>query len=465
MKVLIVSHVLAREIGGGVRMRAIAVARALVREGVDVHLLGTDAGMTPADAAATNDLAGLPVTLVRSVLPRFAIPLRAAGQVARLVRDADVVLLFNHWTLLNASAYRAARRHGVPHVICPSGALTWGARSHLIKRVYQATVGARLLREAARCIATTARERGDMSAFGVPDDRVVVIPNAIDPIEGYRRDTSEAPDDDLGDAIDMAEGARTDAIDLAEGDRGDASAAPDGDRSDASEAPGGLDALGGVEAPGRIEVPDGVAALRERLGGGDAPLLLFMGRLNPIKGADLLLDAFARIAADHPAYRLVFAGRDEGMQTALAARADALGLRERVRFAGMLDRAETAAAYRAAALLIVPSRQEAMSLVALEAGIEGTPVMMTDVCGFDDLERSGGGLLVPPTVDGLTNGLRRLLASPAELPRMGRALRAHVLSNYRWPSVAPRWVSVLTAAVSTRPRDSRSRRNSARMPA
>jgi glycosyltransferase involved in cell wall biosynthesis len=113
----------------------------------------------------------------------------------------------------------------------------------------------------------------------------------------------------------------------------------------------------------------------------------------------------------------------------------------------------------------VPSRQEAMSLVALEAGIEGTPVMMTDVCGFDDLERSGGGLLVPPTVDGLTNGLRRLLASPAELPRMGRALRAHVLSNYRWPSVAPRWVSVLTAAVSTRPRDSRSRRNSARMPA
>jgi glycosyltransferase involved in cell wall biosynthesis len=402
MKVLIVSHLLAREPGGGVRMRAIAVARALVREGVDVHLLGTDTGMTPADAA---DLADLPVTPVRSVLPRFAVPLRAARQVAQLAGEADVVLLFNHWTLLNVVAFRAARRQGVAHVICPSGALTWGTRSHAIKRVYQAVAGARIVREAARCVATTERERADAAAFGVPDDRIEVIPNAID--------------------------------------------LPDIEQRHATTEPKASD----------------TAALRERLGVGDAPLLLFMGRLNPIKGPDLLVEAFARIAADHPEYRLVFAGRDEGMQAALTARAEALRIRGRIHFAGMLDRTETEAAYRAAALLVVPSRQEAMSLVALEAGMQGTPVMMTDVCGFDELERVGGGLLAPPTVDGLADGLRRLLASSGDLPRLGRALRAHVVATYGWPSVAPRWVSVLTAAAGTRRFDSRSRRSSARTPA
>jgi glycosyltransferase involved in cell wall biosynthesis len=402
VKVLIVSHLLARELGGGVRMRSIGVARALVREGLEVHLLGTDTGMTAADAA---DLAGLPVTPVRSVLPRFAVPLGAAKQVARRAGDADVVLLFNHWTLLNAVAHRAARRQGVPHVICPSGALTWGTRSHVIKRVYQAVAGARIVREAARCVATTERERADAVAFGVPADRVEVIPNAID-----------IPDTGSGDR--------------------------------------------------KVEPESGGAtALRERLGVGDAPLLLFMGRLNPIKGPDLLIEAFARITAAHPDYRLVFAGRDEGMQAALTARAQALGIRSQVHFAGMLDRTESAAAYRAAALLVVPSRQEAMSLVALEAGIEGTPVMMTDVSGFDELERVGGGLLVPPTADGLADGLRRLLAAPGALPCLGRALRAHVIATYAWPSVAPRWVSVLTVAARTRRRDSRSRRSSARSPA
>jgi glycosyltransferase involved in cell wall biosynthesis len=392
MKIVVVSHVLGQAVGGGVATRAVAVARALVREGEEVHLLGTDAGLSAADTAR---LADLPSTILRSAFLRFSIPLASPARVSRLVRAADVVLLFNHWTMLNAIVYRIARRHGVPHVVCPSGALSPGARSHGVKRAYNASVGTRLVRDAAGWVATTMLERAEFAAYGIDPDRVSVIPNAVD--------------------VDINVGA---------------------------------------------DVAD---VLRRRLGVGAAPLLLFMGRLNPIKGPDLLVDAFAHVAGEFPDFRLILAGRDEGLGAQLTAQAAAHGLSGRVVLAGVLDRVDSAAAYQAAALLVVPSRQEAMSLVALEAGAWATPVMMTDVCGFDEVERVGGGLLVPPTVEGLASGLRRLLAAPSELPCMGARLRAHVIEAYAWSSVAPRWTALLTAASSRR--DERSRPSSARTPA
>ena len=82
MKVLIVSHLLAREIGGGVMMRSIAVARALVREGLDVHLLGTDTGMTPADVRPSRGPAGH-AGAQRTATVRRAASRRGTGVAAR----------------------------------------------------------------------------------------------------------------------------------------------------------------------------------------------------------------------------------------------------------------------------------------------------------------------------------------------------------------------------------------------
>jgi glycosyltransferase involved in cell wall biosynthesis len=178
---------------------------------------------------------------------------------------------------------------------------------------------------------------------------------------------------------------------------------------------------------------------------GDEPLLLFMGRLNPIKGPDLLLEAFGRVAGRFPAWRLVFAGADEGLAPALRERAQSLGLSERVRFAGLLAQPEAVGAYRAASLLAVPSRHEAMSQVALEAGVVGTPVLLTDACGFDDVERVGGGRVVGATVDGLAAGLQALLSTPDQLPEMGARLQAFVRQHYSWPVIVRKYVELLTS--------------------
>ena len=100
MKVLVASHVLSRRHGGGVAARAVGMARALGRQGAAVRLLGTDVHLEPTDR---DELRGLDVALIRSGLTRFPLPLVGPTRLARLVGWADVVVLFSHWTILNAA--------------------------------------------------------------------------------------------------------------------------------------------------------------------------------------------------------------------------------------------------------------------------------------------------------------------------------------------------------------------------
>ncbi|MFG0819977.1 glycosyltransferase family 4 protein [Pseudomonas sp. GLN_3] len=163
----------------------------------------------------------------------------------------------------------------------------------------------------------------------------------------------------------------------------------------------------------------------------EQPFILFMGRLAPVKGPDFLIQAYL----DTPAaqrYPLVMAGPDFGMQRALQAQVDASGLNGRVHFIGFLDEAQRTQVYRQAMMLVIPSRSEAMSLVALEAGVVGLPVLLTDTCGFDQVEHVGGGMVVPASAAGIALGMERMLADPAELMAKGGRLKAFILKHYTW---------------------------------
>ena len=180
-----------------------------------------------------------------------------------------------------------------------------------------------------------------------------------------------------------------------------------------------------------------------------APIILFMGRLNLIKGPDLLLRAFASIQEHIPDYQLVFAGPDEGMQSALIEMARQEGIAERVHFLGFVSGNDKLATYQLARLLVVPSRQEAMSIVALEAGISGTPVMLTDQCGFDEIKFIEPGLVVPASVTGIADGLIHLLTVPGLLDRIAPPLQNFVLQRYSWHSVVARYLNLYGSILSS----------------
>lgn len=165
-------------------------------------------------------------------------------------------------------------------------------------------------------------------------------------------------------------------------------------------------------------------------------IILFLGRLNPIKGPDLLITAFGEISQYHSDARLVIAGPDEGMGSALKALAKQLGISSRVLFIGFIGGHVKQDALAAASLLVVPSRQEAMSLVALEAGLCGTPVLLTDQCGFDEVMAVGGGVVVKATSEALAVGLNNMLGAIEVLPSQGQKLRELVISRYTWDGLS-----------------------------
>lgn len=186
---------------------------------------------------------------------------------------------------------------------------------------------------------------------------------------------------------------------------------------------------------------------RARYAIGDAPLILFLGRLNMIKGPDMLLEAFCRCSQDWCLYdyHLVLAGSDDGMQKELKRTVSKYGLGKRVHFTGHISGDRKSDAYHAADILVIPSRQEAMSIVVLEAGVTATPVLITDKCGFEDVEKVGGGMVVPANVEGLQRGLVEMLQDKNSLTPMGAKLKAHVTANFTWDIITERYLTLYKA--------------------
>ncbi len=190
--------------------------------------------------------------------------------------------------------------------------------------------------------------------------------------------------------------------------------------------------------------------LRDRLPCGN--FILFMGRLNPIKGPDLLLEAYIRVHYEFPSVSLVYAGPDEGMRASLEVRAKACGILDKVFFLGFVGGVEKVATYRAATMLVVPSRMEAMSIVAVEAGVCGISVLITDQCGLSDLSEVNTGLVVPASEEGLAAGLRLALSDLDRLRVWGKKWQSLVRERFLWRDLAIRFKDYFEKIISSKRR-------------
>jgi glycosyltransferase involved in cell wall biosynthesis len=138
----------------------------------------------------------------------------------------------------------------------------------------------------------------------------------------------------------------------------------------------------------------------------------------------------------------VIAGPDEGMLGELRRIAEAANASEQVRFIGYVGGSEKLQAYKAADLLVIPSRQESMSIVVLEAGRAGTPVLITDQCYFDIVETAGGGKVVGATVKQLAEGLVELLGDEPRLARMSTKIGELTRNTFDWNVIIKRYLTL-----------------------
>ena len=176
--------------------------------------------------------------------------------------------------------------------------------------------------------------------------------------------------------------------------------------------------------------------------------LLFLSRIHPKKGCDLLIEAFARLAPDHPDVDLVIAGPDSvGWKAALARRCQALGIDERVHWPGMVRGDAKWGAYRAAEAFVLPSHQENFGIVVAEAMACGAPVVITDKINIWREVAAGGGVVATDDVDSVEQGVRRVLAlTPAERRRMGRSATEVFLRHFELGANLQRLFKILAIA-------------------
>ncbi len=198
------------------------------------------------------------------------------------------------------------------------------------------------------------------------------------------------------------------------------------------------------------------AVARRQLGlRDDDQILLFVGRIEPLKGVDILLGAAAQLDPDTDCFVLVVGGdssSSEGEMGHLRSLASRLGIAERVSFLGAVDHERLPLFYSAADVCVVPSYYESFGLVALEAMACGTPVVASRVGGMAGTVRDGEtGYLIPwRCPEPFAERLELLLGNDHLRRAFGLSAREAV-ERFRWSNVAEAVLDIYSELVAPAP--------------
>lgn len=190
------------------------------------------------------------------------------------------------------------------------------------------------------------------------------------------------------------------------------------------------------------------SAARIRLGWPDVPTVLFVGRIQSLKGPDVALDAFVGIADRVSDARMLVVGAASGEDGEaeyeyLQSRVKDLDLGDRVTFADPVPHREMPDVYRGSDVVLVPSRSESFGLVAAEAQAAGVPVVAADVGGLSSVVRpSSGGVLVDGwDPDDWSETLHRVLTD-SELAKTLAIAGPREAERFSWESAVERIVDI-----------------------
>src|SRR5262249_42086221 len=315
---------------------------------------------------------GFPAGVVHGVAGESLLARRAALHrwLEAHLAEFDIVHVHQLWRLVPTLAANAVRRVGKPYLIAPHTSLSpWALQQKSGKKALARwLVWNRIFRGAAGFHALNELEAAEIrTLFAAARPAVFVVPNGVALEEFATERLAPVP----------------------------------------------------AAFAGRFSVPEGAA-----------PFVLFLARLHTMKGPDLLLEAFAALARQHPALQLVFAGPDFGMLGQLRKRVSAHGLASRVHFLGLVSGAERHWLLYNALCVCQHSREEASSLSILEALACARPVVISDRCKFPQVATAGAGVVAPLSTASLSAALETYVSDPLRRARDGARARALIEESY-----------------------------------
>jgi glycosyltransferase involved in cell wall biosynthesis len=181
----------------------------------------------------------------------------------------------------------------------------------------------------------------------------------------------------------------------------------------------------------------------------EEPLILFLSRLIPRKGADILIEAFAQACPDNG--RLVIAGPEgePGYRARLAKCALNSGVADRIIFTGAIYDHEKQALLADSTIFALPSRYENFANVAAEAMAAGIPVIISEFCGIRSIVEGQAGLVIPVNRDALTGALRELLTDRQLYARFQDGCR-RAAAQLSWECLTEKMEGYYTRVLSSR---------------
>jgi len=181
---------------------------------------------------------------------------------------------------------------------------------------------------------------------------------------------------------------------------------------------------------------------------GEGPIVLFLSRLHIKKGLEYLIEAVAELKRRGIACRLAIAGTtdDSSYDAALRRRVERAGIEDRSTFLGMILGADKTALFHAAAVSVLPSSQENWGFALIESLACATPIITTKAVDiWPELERSGGGLIVPQDAKAVADALEPLLRRPEEAVALGMQGKAWVFNELEPAAVIRRYEELYRA--------------------
>ena len=166
-------------------------------------------------------------------------------------------------------------------------------------------------------------------------------------------------------------------------------------------------------------------------------IILYMGRLVYEKGINHLIDAMPKILAHYNDAKLVIAGKG-GMMDDLKHQVDAMGLSNKVYFSGYLNSKQVNKMYKAADVSVFPSTYEPFGVVALESMLAGTPVVVSDIGGLNEIvsHREEGLKCYCGNANSIADSVLELLYDKQLAAKVAKNAKAKVKAEYNWAKIA-----------------------------
>lgn len=185
---------------------------------------------------------------------------------------------------------------------------------------------------------------------------------------------------------------------------------------------------------------------RARLGVPDqAKIVLFLSRIDRIKGPDLLVEALAQLQT-RSVYGVI-AGPDDGYEAYVRQLVDHYNLSDKVIFTGLLEGGDLRAAYAAADVFVLPSRFDTFPMAIVEALASGLPVVTTETCQISGMIKDRAGLVTPVNARAIADAIQCLLSDDDLRRKFAEGARELAKEEFSIPRVVDRLEQVYEEAL------------------